>query len=79
MKDIKNTILEMINHLLQDQPNQPGHPLVGARFKIKPNEINMLAPCVCRVGKCPKESPNTPINERKVREMGESEEHNFIW
>jgi hypothetical protein len=26
------------------QPNQPVHPLVGARFKIKPNEINMLAP-----------------------------------
>ena len=27
----------------------------------------------------PKEGPNTPVNERKVRKMVESEEDDFIW
>jgi hypothetical protein len=31
------------------------------------------------VGKCPKQGPKRPPNGRKVREMDESEEHNFIW
>ena len=29
--------------------------------------------------KCPKEDPKRPPNGRKVREIGESEERDFIW
>jgi hypothetical protein len=78
MSSIRPNRVEVVTSVQRRRRWTPVQKLEIVKQTNEPGSSVSLV-CACGVGKCPKEDSKRPTKGRKVREMVESEERDFIW